>query len=126
MRSNDDETAFCRIRNLGVHRIAPTYLGRLRAIGEDVFDGMMARAAAKLHKADRGQLMESKGRVVGFEVDDQLTHRDGQGPMMIGALRPCGAKEAHHAFTIKRIGRASERTDRRANFLRTFLDGCAK
>ena len=28
MEPNDDEAAFCRIRNLGVHRIAPTYLGR--------------------------------------------------------------------------------------------------
>src|SRR6185369_450272 len=103
--------------------LASTWLGWLRAIGEDAFDSMVTRAATKLHKADRSQLMQCEAWVVGFEVDDQLTHRNRQGAMMIGALCLRGAIEAHYAFAIKRIVRPSECTDGYTNLLRPFLGG---
>src|SRR6266516_6412434 len=82
---------------------------------------MMRRMTpGELDGTNRGDLSISKVCILGFEIDDQLTHRDRQRPMMVFSLRFGGPEEADHAMRIKGITGSTQAPFRQAGFLRPF------
>ena len=82
---------------------------------------MMARTTpGELDGTNGSDLSISEVCILGFEIDDHLTHRNRQRSMMILSLSFGGSKETDHAVGIKSIGSSSQATFRQTSFLGTF------
>src|SRR5947207_12587060 len=75
---------------------------------------------SELDRTNSGDLSIRKVCILGFKIDDQLTHRDRQRPMMVFSLRFGGPEEADHAMRIKGISGSTQAPFRQTGFLRPF------
>jgi len=62
---------------------------------------MRGTTPGELDGTNRGDLSIRKVCILGFEIDDQLTHGDRKGAVMILSLRFGGPEEADYAMCIK-------------------------
>jgi hypothetical protein len=74
----------------------------------------------ELDRTNRGDLSVRKIGILSFEIDNQLTHRDRKGAVMILSLRFSGPKETDDAMRIKGISGSAQAPFRQASFLRPF------
>src|SRR6266567_4043623 len=81
---------------------------------------MRGTTPGELDGTNRGNLSIGKVCILGLEVDNQLTHRDRQRPMMVFSLRFGGPEEADHAMRIKGISGSTQAPFRQTGFLRPF------
>jgi hypothetical protein len=80
---------------------------------------MMRRTASgELDRTNRGDLSIRQVCILGFEIDDELTHRDRQRPMMILSLSFGRPEETDHAMCIKGISGSTQAPFRQVGFLR--------
>ena len=71
---DNGSTPLVGVSDLGVGWIAPRGHAGWRSSGQGPFDGMVRGLAPKTDKANARNLMWAKGRVLRFQIDDQLTH----------------------------------------------------
>ena len=81
---------------------------------------MRGTTPGELDGANRRDLTIGKVRILGFEIDDQLTHRDRKGAVVILSLRFSGPEEADYAMRIKSVSGSTQAPFRQAGFLRPF------
>jgi hypothetical protein len=82
---------------------------------------MMRRTTpSELDRTNSGDLSIRKVCILGFEIDDQLTHRDRQRPMMVFSLSFGRPEEADHAMRIKGVSRSPQAPCRQTCFLCPF------
>ena len=81
---------------------------------------MRRTTPGELDGTNRGDLSIGKVCILGFEIDDQLTHGDRQRPMMVFSLGFGRPEEADHAMRIKGISGSTQAPFRQARFLRPF------
>src|SRR5260370_13837839 len=81
---------------------------------------MRGTTPRELDGANRRDLSIRKVCILGFEIDDQLTHGDRKGAVVILSLRFGGPEEADYAMRIKGISGSTQAPFRQAGFLRPF------
>src|SRR5258708_13468826 len=81
---------------------------------------MRGTTPSELDGANRRDLSIRKVCILGFEIDDQLTHGDRKGAVVILSLRFGGPEEADYAMRIKGISGSTQAPFRQAGFLRPF------
>src|SRR5260370_4013103 len=82
---------------------------------------MMRRTTpGELDGTNRRDLSIRKVCILDCEIDEQLTHRDRQRPMMVLSLSFGGPEEADHAMRIKGISGSTQAPFRQTRFLRPF------
>src|SRR5260370_23458635 len=79
---------------------------------------MRGTTPSELDGANRRDLSIRKVCILGFEIDDQLTHGDRKGAVVILSLRFGGPEEADYAMRIKGISGSTEAAFREAGFWR--------
>src|SRR5260370_5842757 len=87
---------------------------------------MRGTTPSELDGANRRDLSIRKVCILGFEIDDQLTHGDRKGAVVILSLRFGGPEEADYAMRIKGISGSTQAPFRQAGFLRPFCWRYAK
>src|SRR5260370_14552623 len=81
---------------------------------------MRGTTPSELDGATRGDLSIRKVCILGVEIDEQLTHGERKGAVVILSLRFGGPEEADYAMRIKGISGSTQAPFRQAGFLRPF------
>src|SRR5215469_13543833 len=81
---------------------------------------MRRTATVKLDGTNRGDLSITEICILSFQIDDQLTHSDGQRSVMIFSLRFGRSEETDHPMRIKGISGPTQAPFCQTCFLRSF------
>src|SRR5436309_4212951 len=90
------------LRDLSIGKEATCGNGGSWTISKHALNGMMRGLAAKTEKADRGNLMGAKVRMLCFEIDNELAHIWRKTARLVRlAVRLFFGKQAPHALFFK-------------------------
>lgn len=123
VQADDGQPALGRIGDRVVQRVAALATGRQHPCGQHALHGMRAGPPTEAGIANGCQFVGMKGRVLGFEIDDDLAERWRQcAPVLTLITRDIG-EQAHHPLAIEALGPPVDRPFRRLGLLRPLGRG---